>query len=296
MKNWKKEAKTALMVIVGNGLLALGVAAFILPNDLVSGGITGLGLIAEHWLGFDVGLGITVCNWVLFFVGALFLGKKFALSTLLATVVYPFELMLLRKVDYLQHITDDVLLAALFAGILVGAGMGLVIKEGASTGGMDIPPLILNKKFGLSVPMLIWVFDFVIIAFQILFATPEQLLYGIVVIIVTSVVMDKVMMLGESQTQVTIVSPKHAEISQAIQQKLDRGVTYLESVTGWLEQPGRVILSVISHRQLPAMKELVEEIDTTAFLVAAKVSEVRGRGFSLHKDHPARRIEGQNAE
>ena len=96
------------------------------------------------------------------------------------------------------------LLAALFAGILVGAGMGLVIKEGASTGGMDIPPLILNKKFGLSVPMLIWVFDFVIIAFQILFATPEQLLYGIVVIIVTSVVMDKVMMLGESQTQVTI--------------------------------------------------------------------------------------------
>ena len=159
MKQAAKQIRSVGVVVLGNAILTFAIAAFVLPNRLISGGVTGIALVFEHFFAMDVSAGVAVANGVLFLAGAVVLGKKFALTTLLSTLLYPVFLSLFRQLDVLQHLTQDTLLAALYAGILMGAGMGLVIREGSSTGGMDIPPLILNKYVGWSVPALIYVFD-----------------------------------------------------------------------------------------------------------------------------------------
>ena len=223
MKQAAKQIRSVGVVVLGNAILTFAIAAFVLPNRLISGGVTGIALVFEHFFSMDVSAGVAVANGVLFLAGAVVLGKKFALTTLLSTVLYPVFLSLFRQLDALQHLTQDTLLAALYAGILMGAGMGLVIREGSSTGGMDIPPLILNKYFGWSVPALIYVFDTAILLTQVFFSTSEQVLYGIAVVLVTSLVMDRVMVMGKNQAQVTVITPRYEEVAQAVQEKLDRG-------------------------------------------------------------------------
>lgn len=139
MKQAAKQIRSVGVVVLGNAILTFAIAAFVLPNRLISGGVTGIALVFEHFFAMDVSAGVAVANEVLFLAGAVVLGKKFALTTLLSTVLYPVFLSLFRQLDVLQHLTQDTLLAALYAGILMGAGMGLVIREGSSTGGMDIP-------------------------------------------------------------------------------------------------------------------------------------------------------------
>ncbi|MCB5941636.1 YitT family protein [bacterium 210820-DFI.6.52] len=287
MKQAAKQIRSVGVVVLGNAILTFAIAAFVLPNRLISGGVTGIALVFEHFFAMDVSAGVAVANGVLFLAGAVVLGKKFALTTLLSTLLYPVFLSLFRQLDVLQHLTQDTLLAALYAGILMGAGMGLVIREGSSTGGMDIPPLILNKYFGWSVPALIYVFDTAILLTQVFFSTSEQVLYGIAVVLVTSLVMDRVMVMGKNQTQVTIITPRYEEVAQAVQEKLDRGCTFLETVSGHLHRPGRAVMTVISQRELAALNKLVQGIDGEAFLVISKVNEVRGRGFSMGKRHTA---------
>ena len=157
-------------ILLGNFLLALGVCAFVVPYDLIMGGGTGLGLLFHQWLGVDISLVVALINGIMFVVGWIFLGKKFAATTLLSSVVYPLFLDILEMVPVLQNLTDDRMLATIFAGILVGAGVGIVLKMGASTGGMDIPPLVLNKKAGIPVSVGMYCFDTAILLLQMPFS------------------------------------------------------------------------------------------------------------------------------
>ena len=144
----KKKIEKVLIMILGNAVLALGTAAFVVPNGLISGGVTGIGLILEHFFGLPVDVGVFVGDAVLFLLGAAVMGKAFAATIILSTIVYPTFFSLFGKIPFLTSLTDDKLMAAIYAGLLMGAGIGLVIKVGGSTGGMDIPPIILHKLFG----------------------------------------------------------------------------------------------------------------------------------------------------
>ncbi|PWM40360.1 MAG: YitT family protein [Clostridiales bacterium] len=278
-------AATLVSVVLGNAILTFAVAAFILPGGLISGGVAGIGLIVRHFFEVNVDVGVAAANVVLFIAGAIVLGWKFALTTLLSTFLYPAFLAFFIRLPILENLTSDPLLAAIYAGLLMGVGIGMVIRVGSSTGGMDIPPLIINKKFGLSVPVLMYAFDTVILLFQVFFSSTEQVLYGILVVILTSIVMDRVMIIGQTQTQVMIVSPKYEEINGLIQKDLDRGSTLLNSVTGHLGERCETILTVVTHRQLPQLKELVLGVDEQAFIIVTPANEVKGRGFTLSKHH-----------
>jgi uncharacterized membrane-anchored protein YitT (DUF2179 family) len=180
------------------------------------------------------------------------------------------------------------MLGTVFAGILIGVGIGMVIRAGASTGGMDIPPLILNKKKHLSVSLTMSVFDCMILLSQMIFSNKEQILYGILLVLIYTVVLDKVLLIGRNQMQVKIVSDKYEEINQNIQEKMDRGTTLLGSEGGYMRQASYTVLTVISGRQLSKLNELVMSIDPQAFMIINKVNEVRGRGFTLHKEYRRR--------
>ena len=272
-------------ILLGNFLYALAVTLFILPNGLITGGSTGLALLFYHQFGIPITVFVSIFNLLMFILGALVLGKTFALTTLLSTLFYPLALGFCQSIPFFQGMTSDPLLAAIYAGLLIGFSIGIVIKAGASTGGMDIPPLVINKKSGLPVAVVMYAFDFCILLAQIFFASKEQVLYGILLVLIYTIVLDKVLLIGHSQTQVKIISEKFEEINSLITNRLDRGSTLIQSRSGYLRQDGMLILTVVSNRELPRLSELVLSVDPDAFMIVNSVNEVKGRGFSLDKSY-----------
>lgn len=272
-----------MWVLIGNTIYSCGIAAFVLPNDLITGGTTGIALILERYFGLPIGLSVAIFNIVMFILAILILGKSFALTALISTFYFPWILSQFQKVQFIQNMTDDFLLGSIFAGLMLGLGVGLVIRAGASTGGMDIPPLILNKKFGLPVSIGLYVFDFTILIIQMSFRDKERILYGILLVLIYSTLVDKVLLMGKTQMQVKIISDHYEEINKVIQEKLDRGSTFFKTESGYLRKDSFAIMTVVSSRELPKLNELVLEIDKQAFIVINQVNEVMGRGFTLHK-------------
>lgn len=275
--------RSLIAILVGNTVYSLGIVAFLLPNDIITGGTTGLALCAQHYFGIPISLSALVFNTAMFFVGAIVLGKAFALTTLVSSFYYPFILDLLQRFPVLSSVTEDKMLATVCAGLLIGAGIGIVIRAGASTGGMDIPPLVLNKRFGIPVSVSLYVFDFLILLMQMLFSDIEESIYGILLVLIYTFVLDKVLVLGMAQTQVKIVSKKYEEINTAINSQLDRGSTLIHAETGYLHRNSPMVLTVISNRELIRLNRLVTEIDPSSFMIISKVNEVKGKGFSLPK-------------
>lgn len=276
-----KSIKKLAVILAGNALYAFAIAYFILPIGLIMGGTTGIALVIQHYTGLEISIFVTVFNIVMFLLGAAILGKTFAMTTIVSSLVYPVFLRMAQwAVAKTGPLTQDYLLCTLFAGVMIGAGIGIIIAEGASTGGMDIPPLIINKKTGISVAGLLNFFDICILLMQIAFSNKEQVLYGIILVCVYTYTMEKVLMLGKSKVQVKIISEKYEEINQKILEMVDRGTTLLKAEGGFTRKDTMAILTVVSKRELFPLNELVHGIDPDAFIVIDEVKEVRGKGFT----------------
>ena len=281
----KKKIYNLSIILFGNFLYSLAVAFFILPIGLITGGTTGIAIFVQHYTGLQISTFVTIFNVTMFILGALFLGKKFAMTTLVSTFVYPFFLrigeMLSTRVGVL---TTDPMLCTVFAGLLIGAGIGLVIQAGASTGGMDIPPLI-HKKTGLPVAAMLYGFDVLILLLQISISDRQQVLYGILLVCIYSYTLEKLLVAGKSKVQIKIISEKYEEINKQIATQFDRGTTLFEVEGGYTRKEMYAILTVVNQRELFAINEMVQEIDPDAFIMIGQVKEVRGRGFTKGKKY-----------
>lgn len=281
----KKWMLSAAIVAAGNLLYALTVKLFVLPTGLVMGGATGLGLTANYLTGVPISAFVLAFNMVMLLLGLCVLGRRFAATTLLSSFIYPLALEFWQRLlgDYV--LTEDVMLCTLFAGLGVGASLGIVIRAGASTGGMDIPPLILNRLFRAPVSVCMYFFDVCILLSQGLFQSPEKLLYGVVLVMIYTMVLDRMLLMGTSRIEIKVVSEKSEEIRQAILQDLNRGVTLIQTESGYLRQNTQLVLSVLSSRELPKAEKLIHQIDPECFLMVSRISEVKGRGFSMQKKY-----------
>lgn len=277
--------KSIIPVVIGNIIYALVVKLFILPTNLMSSGTTGIALLANHFLGIPVSFFILIFNVCMLILGLIVLGKKFAMTTIVSTLMYPIALEFFNQTLGEFVITNNELLNTIFAGLGIGLALGIVIRSGASTGGMDIPPLVLNHFFRIPVSVSLYVFDFIILSSQSLYNPLERLLYGIILILLTSIVLDKVLLMGTTKTEVKIISPKFEKIAEEILSEMDRGVTLLNARGGYLKNEHSVILSVVSNRELPKIEKLVRALDPDAFMIVSRVSEVWGRGFSTKKKY-----------
>ena len=280
---YTEKLKNIIAVFIGNTIYALGVTMFILPNNMITGGSTGLALTFHHYLNIPISVFVFGFNLIMFIIGAAILGKHFAFTTLISTFYYPVILGVFEKVPALSHVTDDRMLSTVCGGIMIGFAIGIVIRAGASTGGMDIPPLVLNKKTGIPVSVLLYVFDSLILLMQMTFSNAEQIIYGIIIVLIYTMVLDKLMLMGTSQTQVKIISSEYEKINSEILKKLDRGTTFLKAETGYLKAEQPIILTVISNRELPKLNQLVTQMDPKAFMIVEHVNEVKGRGFTDQK-------------
>ena len=281
--NWKQILKSLPIVALGNAVMAAAIVLFILPAGLITGGTAGLGIIMQHLTGMSLPVFSAIFNVTMFLLGLVCLGKTFAATTLVSTVLSPVMLAVMQYIvgDYV--ICEDVLLCVLFGGILVGVAIAMVVRAGSSTGGMDIPPLLLQKFAGIPMSRSLYAFDLFIIAGQTVLVAPDMLLYGVLMVLVYTVVIDKLMAQGDAQIQLQIVSEESDAIRRAILQDVDRGVTLLHGQTGYFQQETDVLFTIISPRERHRTEQLIRRIDPHAFIIISHVTRVSGGGFSEAK-------------
>ena len=273
------------LILFGNALYSLAVVAFILPSGIITGGTTGLALASAHWFHTPITAFVLCFNVLTFLLGLFVLGWKFAATTLLSTFFYPILLAFWQQFPALSSLTKDAMLCTILGGMMIGAGIGIVIRAGASTGGMDIPPLVLQKRLKIPVSVSMYAFDVAILLSQLLFRDREKILYGIIMVMIYTVILDKMLMMGKKQVQAKIISEKYEAINLAVQQQLDRGTTLFKVEGGHLRKPSMAVVTVVSGRELQKLNRIVMDIDQEAFMVVHQVGEVRGRGFTEMKRH-----------
>ncbi len=273
---------TSLCLLVGNAVLAFLVAAFIIPHNILMGGSTGIGILLNKFLPLETSTMVLILNIILLIIGFIILGKKFFVTTVVSSILYPILLGIMQKIPGIETLTDNTLLAVLLGGAMLGISIGVVMRVGASTGGTDVVVLILHKFLHVSVGILVYVTDIIIIIAQVIFGgnTFEDLCFGVILLILESVVLNKVMILGKSQTQIFVVSSKYDEIRKVLLDKLEAGVTMPMIKTGQFGHVQQAVMCVVPPRKVYAATQMIHEIDPGAFITITEIKEVQGQGFT----------------
>ena len=279
----KENIIEVLIVIAGNFVIAAGVSFFVLPLNILSGGVAGIAVALQPLFHLEPRIVINGLTILLYIVGAFLLGKKFALKTIASTIVYPLFITLLSGVNI--HITNNMLLASIYGGVCIGVGIGMVYRVGGSTGGMDIPPLIINKYTKIALPTLVMCIDGATVLLGALTYGIEASLIGLVSVWVCGQVIDKVITLGAREAKnVMIISEKHEELMQEIYQHINRGATILHAQGGYTRENKPVIMMVLVKKQYIELNRIIAAIDPEAFVIVSDVNEVQGEGFTYQEE------------
>ena len=281
-KNWIKDL---IFVLIGNLIIACEVAFIVLPNDLLDGGIAGLSVALQPLIPIDPVWMINGLTIGLFFLGLIFLGKAFALKTVVSAIAYPVFVTILSSVAAQFPESTFVLpdyLAAIYAGVLAGFGLGLAFRANASTGGMDIPALILRKYARIPSGQAVMIIDVLTVSLGIFTYGLQKALVGIITAFIAGQVINKTVLLGsQSAKNVMIISSKWEEIQAYLMDTLSRGVTVLSGKGGYTSQERPVLMCVLSRKEYPVVEQEINRIDPAAFMVVSDVNEIHGSGFTF---------------
>ena len=284
---FKQKVYEYANITLGSFLVAVGVAYFVNPAKIASGGVSGIATMVYHTLGWNPGYVIFGLSVPLFFIGMKFFGKVYGFKSLLGTILLSGFTTFLVKIsggngflDYSDSLS--VWLSALFGGVTMGAGIGFVMKGGANTGGTDIIAQIINKYTPLSLGTCLTIIDGAVILASLFVFGIESALYAIVTVYITGSVIDKVALPFGANTAKTvmIISGKYEEIAKAIMEKMDHGVTKLEGKGMYTGSDRPVLMSVIPNNEIIILKRLVRETDEKAFLIVQNANQVLGEGFT----------------
>lgn len=262
---------------VGVFLMSIGLAYFLAPNTIAPGGVTGFAIVIEKTTKIPIYITNLVINIPLFILGAKILGKITALKTLYATVLLSFFLKILPP----AILTYDLLLAAIFGGVMAGIGLGIVFKFGGTTGGTDLAGAILNRKFpSFSIATFMMMIDILVVAFAgIVERKIETSLYSVISMFVTIKVIDMILEGIGYLKGFFIITTKPEEISEKLMKDLDRGVTSLAGKGMYTKEEKDVLLCVVNRSQFSQTKEIVKQVDPKAFIMVTEMYEVLGEGF-----------------
>lgn len=196
----KEKIKLLTYIVVGNILIAFAISTLVLENKIIAGGVTGFGIVINHFTNISITGVVYITNIVLFLLGLYFMGKKFALSTLISTFLFPIILSFFENQPIFHNYCKNILVACILAGCLIGIGIGLILKAEASTGGIDIIAVIVNKKFNVPVFIILNVIDICILILQMSFSSITNILYGLIVVFLTSFMVNKTLNVQNLQT------------------------------------------------------------------------------------------------
>ncbi|MED1470986.1 YitT family protein [Bacillus salipaludis] len=276
-----KIIRRAIAITIGAIIMATGLEIFLVPNNVIDGGITGISIMLSHITGWQLGFFLFLFNLPFVYLGFKHLGKSFAISTIYGIFVLSIFTSLFHPVP---AFTNDILLATVFGGIIAGIGVGIVIRNGGALDGTEILAIVINKKVPFSVGEIIMFFNvFILGASGFLFGW-DRAMYSLLAYVLATKAIDTVVAGMEGSKSVWIISEEAQVIGQAVTERLGRGVTYFEGKGAFSGDNKKVIFSIITRLEESKLKNLVEDIDPSAFLAIADVSDVRGR-FKKNKIH-----------
>jgi uncharacterized membrane-anchored protein YitT (DUF2179 family) len=279
-KDLKRNLANLTLVVIGSAIMAVGYSLFLIPHHFVPGGVSGIAMIVNYFTRLPLGVLIMVLNIPVFVVGIRIMGRKYGLRSLLGMVISSLLIDFFYEVLKLKSATDNAILAAIYGGFMLGVGLGLVFRGRASTGGSDIVGQILNKYTGISIGISIMLVDFFVIsASGLAFKKLEAPLYGYIVLLISTKVIDMILEGWNYTKLVIITSTETGQIQDFILNTLDRSGTALKSRSLYLNRDGETIITVIHRKQLAELRDFIKSVDENAFVVINDTYAVLGKGF-----------------
>jgi uncharacterized membrane-anchored protein YitT (DUF2179 family) len=277
-----KIAKRMIFIFLGSLLFSLGLEVFLVPNQIIDGGITGISIMLAHLTGLKLGWFLFFLNLPFLFIGYKQIGKTFALSTLFGIAVMSVSTTLLH---HIPGVTGDPLLAAVFGGIILGIGVGLVIRSGGSLDGTEIVAILFNKKSPFSVGEMVMFFNIFILGSAGFVFGWDRAMYSLIAYYIAFKMIDVTIQGLDESRSVWIISDKHREIGDALLARLGRGVTYLNGEGAYTGDDKKVIFCVVTRLEEAKLKSVIEDIDESAFLAVGSVNDVKGGNFKKKNIH-----------
>lgn len=286
MKKFRKTAWDMFLVVIGAALFAVGFDLFLVPNDMNAGGMTGLAMVIQHFIGIGtVGTITTIINLPLFAIGGLKIGKKFFFGSIVGLLSSTILIDMFAVI--LPVPQTEPLIAALYGGLICGAGLGIVFMSGASTGGSDIVVRLLKLRYqNVPIGTISICFDvFVVALTAIVFKDFSIALYSGISAYVSGLVVDAVVYSFDYSKVALIVTNKHEEMALQIERELDRGATFLHAEGSYRREPMMVVMTAVKRQQVADLKRVAMEVDPQAFVVVQEAHQVLGEGFSQYSKH-----------
>lgn len=267
-------------ILIGTAIMALSLVLFLSPNKVAAGGVSGIAVVLKFILNIPLGVTMLLFNIPLFLIGLKLLGKRFGARTLFGILTFSIITDLFQEVFKFTAVTDNILLASLYGGLLLGVGLGIVFKNKASTGGSDIIAQIFSRKGILTAGNTFILIDFFVISFAAFcFKGIEYALWGFIALYVSSKVVD-IIISGMGHIKACyVISTKSDKIRDLIYDKMDRGVTYISGMGGYEQNKHNIILTIITIREVAKLRDIVQAYDPDAFVFTQPVNTVMGKGF-----------------
>lgn len=271
-------ARKIFFIILGNLLCSIAINLFFVPNELLSGGVGGLGIMIQYLTSIPTGIAVFTLNLPIFLAGYKMLDKKFLVYAFISTFIFSIILTMTKGIGKYLFV-DDILLAAVFGAIFNGFGMGLMFKNGTCQGGFDVIAAILKRRYNINIGTGLMTVNTIIISFSSVLFNYKCAMYTLIALYIAYQILDKVQTGFNVQKNIIIVSDKSYELSTAIMKELHRGVTFLKGEGGYTKDHKNIIYCILTSREIAKLKEIVEEIDPNAFFTINDVVEVQGSGF-----------------
>ncbi|PFA67711.1 hypothetical protein CN378_09295 [Bacillus sp. AFS015802] len=278
----KEVVKRVILITIGAVIMAVGLEIFLVPNQVIDGGIVGVSIMLSHITGIKLGLFIFILNIPFFFIGYKQIGKTFAFSTLYGIIILSISTTFLHPV---AAFTQDILLASLFGGIVLGIGVGMVIRYGGSLDGTEILAILSSKRLPFSVGEIIMFVNLFILASAGFVFSWDRAMYSLLAYYVAFKIIDITIKGLDESKSVWIISENYEGIGDALLHRLGRGVTYLKGEGAFSGDDKKVIFCVITRLEEAKLKDIVAEHDPSAFLAIADIAEVRGGRFKKKDIH-----------
>jgi len=274
--------KTVLPILVGTAIYAFGLLYFIIPNQLMEGGVTGVTILLKYAFGISPSISNLLLNIPLFLLGWRILGGRQIIYTGIGIGSLSFFLWIFEKMmesGWIKTFATDYILASLYAGVTLGAGLGIVFRFGGTTGGSDIVARILGKKYGFSMGQIILTIDVIIIGLSLFYVAIENILYTLVAVFIASRVIDFIQEGAYAAKAFTIISDRAPEIADTITKEMDRGVTLIPAIGAYSKQAKHMAYCVVSRTEIRRLNGIAKSIDPRAFIIISDVHDVHGEGF-----------------
>ncbi|MEE8808009.1 MAG: YitT family protein [Lactimicrobium sp.] len=275
-----KKINEIVRILLGTFLLALSVEEFILPFSILSGGVAGIAVALEPFFHLDETIFANVLTLAFLILGRFTLGRKFILDSVLSSISYPVFTTILAH--FVVPLDISPAIASLYAGLLGGIGVGIVMSTGASTGGVDIPTMILAKVFHQKIGTMAMILDGCTVLLGVIAYDLSAALIGLLSVFASSFAINRVLYAGQNSSKsVQIISDQWQTINARIRSELERGATILQAQGGYSGKERPVLLCVVSQRQYSRLLQIVHEVDKRAFIITTDASDMHGEGFTF---------------